>query len=91
MGRGKKKNVTNTEKLYIVLQPYIRKKEIRDVLQCSIKRAEAVFSDIILKMKQKNLRIIDYSVVPTKLFLEYCNLTLDDFYKRAELEKQIKE
>ena len=90
MGRGKKRVISNKEKLYIVLQPYLKKSEIRDILQCTIKRADIIFSDIMLKMKQNNVRIIDYSVISTKLFFEYCNLTLEDFFIRADLEKQLK-
>ena len=90
MGRGpKKKEITALEKLYIVMQPYIKKNEIRQVLNCTIKRATTIFDEIILNMKRKSYRIIDYQVIPTKLFLEYCGMTLDEFVERADIEKQI--
>ena len=90
MGRGpKKKELSSLEKLYIVMQPYIKKNEIREVLNCTIKRATVIFDEIILNMKRSGYRIIDYQFVPTKLFLEYCNMTLDEFVERADIEKQI--
>ena len=71
------------------MQPYIKKNEIREVLNCTIKRATVIFDEIILNMKRSGYRIIDYQFVPTKLFLEYCNMTLDEFVERADIEKQI--
>ena len=71
------------------MQPYIKKNEIRQVLNCTIKRATTIFDEIILNMKRKSYRIIDYQVIPTKLFLEYCGMTLDEFVERADIEKQI--
>ena len=38
-----KKELNSVEKLYILLQPYIRKREIKAVLQCSAKKAADVF------------------------------------------------
>lgn len=90
MGRGpKKKEISCVEKLYIVMQPYLKKSEIRDILNCTIKRSNAIFDEIILNMKRSGYRIIDYQLIPTKLFLEYCGMTLDEFVERADIEKQI--
>ena len=90
MGRGpKKKELTCIEKLYIIMQPYIKKTEIRSILNCTIKRSEFIFDEIILNMKRNGYRIIDYQLIPTKLFLEYCGMKLEDFVERADIEKQV--
>lgn len=41
-------------------------------------------------MKQKNYRILNYNFIPTKLFLAYCELTVEDFVRAATIEQQIK-
>lgn len=41
-------------------------------------------------MKQKNYRILNYNFIPTKLFLAYCELSIEDFVRAATIEKQIK-
>jgi hypothetical protein len=90
MGRGpKKQEVSCVEKLYIIMQPYLKKHEIRTILNCTIKRASAIFDEIILNMKRNGYRIIDYQLVPTKMFLEYCGMSLEEFVQRADIEKQI--
>lgn len=54
-----KKELNSVEKLYILLQPYIRKREIKAILQCSAKKAADIFDSVLLGMKQKNYRILD--------------------------------
>ena len=49
-----KKELNSVEKLYILLQPYIRKREIKAILQCSAKKAADIFDSVLLGMKQKN-------------------------------------
>lgn len=85
-----KKELSSLEKLYILLQPYIRKKEIKAVLQCTAKKAGDIFDSVLLIMKQKNYRILDYNVVPTKLFMAYCQIELEDFVRSADIEIQMK-
>ena len=40
-------------------------------------------------MKQKNYRILDYNVIPTKLFMAYCQIEIEDFIKSADIELQL--
>ena len=51
---AKNKELNSVEKLHILLQPYIRKREIKAVLQCSAKKAADIFDSVLLEMKQKN-------------------------------------
>ena len=84
-----KKELDGVEKLHLLLQPYIRKREIKAVLQCSAKKAADVFDSVLLWMKQKNYRILDYNVIPTKLFMTYCQIEIEDFIKSADIELQL--
>lgn len=84
-----KKELNSIEKLHILLRPYIRKREIKAILQCSAKKAADVFDSVLLGMKQKNYRILDYNVVPTKLFMAYCQIEMEDFIKSADIELQL--
>ena len=84
-----KKELDSVEKLHLLLQPYIRKREIKAVLQCSAKKAADVFDSVLLWMKQKNYRILDYNVIPTKLFMTYCQIEIEDFIKSADIELQL--
>ena len=84
-----KKELNSVEKLHILLQPYIRKKEIKAILQCSAKKAADIFDSVLLEMKQKNYRILDYNVIPTKLFMSYCQIAIEDFIKSADIELQL--
>lgn len=86
---AKKKELNSVEKLHILLQPYIRKREIKEVLQCSAKKAAGIFDSVLLEMKQKNYRILDYNVTPTKLFMKYCQIAIEDFMKSADIELQL--
>ena len=79
-------NLSNLEKLYILLQPYIKKKEIKSVLRCTAKKADEIFENILILMRQKNYRILDYNFIPTKLFVEYCQINIDDFVRNADIE-----
>ena len=82
-----KKKLTNLEKLNILLQPYIRKRDIANVLECTAVVANKIYDSILIAMRQKNYRILDYNCVPTKLFLEYCELSIEDFIKAATIEQ----
>ena len=84
-----KKELNSVEKLYILLQPYIRKREITAILQCSAKKAADIFDSVLLGMKQKNYRILDYTVIPTQLFMAYCQIEIEDFIKSADIELQL--
>lgn len=86
----KRKKMTNDEKVKILIQPFIRKKDIADVLQCTAKVSENIFDNILLLMKQKNYRILDYNHVPTKLFLAYCGLSLQDFIDAVSIEDRLR-
>lgn len=87
----KKKELSSEEKVQLLVQPFIKKKDIAAVLDCSVKNAEEIFDKILVLMKQKNYRILNYSFIPTKLFLAYCELTIEDFVRAATIEKQLKE
>ena len=39
--------------------------------------------------QQKNYRILDYNVIPTKLFMAYCQIEIEDFIKSADIELQL--
>ena len=86
----KKVALSNAEKVQLLVQPKIKKKDIAAVLECSVKNAEEIFDNILILMKQKNYRILNYNFIPTKLFLAYCELTVEDFVRAATIEQQIK-
>jgi hypothetical protein len=86
----KKVALSNAEKVQLLVQPFIKKKDIAAVLECSVKNAEEIFDNILILMKQKNYRILNYNFIPTKLFLAYCELTVEDFVRAATIEQQIK-
>lgn len=85
----KKRKLTSEEKVHVLIQPYIRKKDIADVLPCTATVADNIYNNILIGMRQKNYRILDYNHVPTKLFLSYCELSIDDFIKAATIEKNL--
>lgn len=84
-----KNKLSSLDKLYILLQPYIRKKEIKPILSCTAKKANDIFESVLLIMKQKNYRILDYNVIPTKLFMEYCQIDINDFVQSADIELKL--
>lgn len=86
----KKITLSNEKKVQLLVQPFIKKKDIAAVLECSVKNAEEIFDNILVLMKQKNYRILNYNFIPTKLFLAYCELTVEDFLRAATIEQQIK-
>lgn len=86
----KRSTLSNEEKVQLLVQPFIKKKDMAAVLECSVKNAEDIFDNILVLMKQKNYRILNYNFIPTKLFLAYCELTVEDFVRAATIEKQIK-
>ena len=86
----KKITLSNEKKVQLLVQPFIKKKDIAAVLECSVKNAEEIFDNILILMKQKNYRILNYNFIPTKLFLAYCELTVEDFLRAATIEQQIK-
>ena len=86
----KRSTLSNEEKVQLLVQPFIKKKDMAAVLECSVKNAEDIFDNILVLMKQKNYRILNYNFIPTKLFLAYCELTIEDFVRAATIEKQIK-
>lgn len=89
-GEMKKTTISNEEKVQMLVQPFIKKKDIAAVLECSVKNAGEIFDNILVLMKQKNYRILNYNFIPTKLFLAYCELSIEDFVRAATIEKQIK-
>lgn len=86
----KRITLSNEEKVQLLVQPFIKKKDMAAVLECSVKNAEDIFDNILVLMKQKNYRILNYNFIPTKLFLAYCELSIEDFVRAAAIEKQIK-
>lgn len=86
----KKITLSNEKKVQLLVQPFIKKKDIAAVLECSVKNTEEIFDNILVLMKQKNYRILNYNFIPTKLFLAYCELTVEDFLRAATIEQQIK-
>lgn len=86
----KKITLSNEKKVQLLVQPFIKKKDIAAVLECSVKNTEEIFDNILVLMKQKNYRILNYNFIPTKLFLAYCELTVEDFVRAATIEQQIK-
>ena len=83
------KELSSLEKLYILLQPYIRRREIKEVLQCTAKNDNQIFDSVQLLMKQKNYRILDYNRIPTKLFMAYCQIDIEDFVQSADIEMKM--
>ena len=86
----RRKKITNEEKVRILIQPFIRKNSISEVLECTAKTSENIYNNILIMMKQKNYRILDYNYIPTKLFLSYCELNLQDFIQAATIEQKLK-
>ena len=86
----KRSTLSNEEKVQLLIQPFIKKKDMAAVLECAVKNAEDIFDNILVLMKQKNYRILNYNFIPTKLFLAYCELSIEDFVRAVAIEKQIK-
>jgi len=85
----RRKKLTSNEKVKILIQPFISKKDIADILLCTAKISETIYNNILLLMKRNNYRILDYNHIPTKLFLTYCNLDIADFIEAASIETKI--
>ena len=46
----KKVALSNAEKVQLLVQPFIKKKDIAAVLECSVKNAEEIFDNILVLM-----------------------------------------
>lgn len=49
----------------------------------------ALVDTLNTEQQVKNYRILDYNVIPTKLFMAYCQIEIDDFIKSADIELQL--
>ena len=78
--------LNSIERLHLLLKPYIKKSEIKTFLECTENKAKELFDDILTAMRKSGYKIIDYKMIPTKLFMQYCNISLDEMIRNADLE-----
>lgn len=81
-----KQRISNIERLHILLSPYVRRRDVIKVLECTPYKATRLMQEMLFAMKKENLMIFDYARVPTTFFIKYCNIDLDEVVALADIE-----
>lgn len=77
------------EKVEILLKPYISKKEIQIILECTLNEAEEILLNIQKHLTKNDFLIMNLYKVPTNLFMDLCNISIDEYVEKAKIEKEI--
>lgn len=84
-----RKKFSYYEKAKILLKPYISRKDIQIVLDSTFNEADMLLNKALVFMKNKGYNIVSLYKIPTKLFLELSDLSIEEFIEKAELEKRL--
>ena len=84
-----RRNVTYKEKVKILLKPFMTRKDIQIVLDSTFNEASILLKKILTYMKNKDYNIISLYKIPTKLFMDLSDISINDFLAKAEIEKRL--
>lgn len=84
-----RKKISYKDKVKILLKPYISKKDIQMVLDCTYNEAEEIFLNVQKYLVKNEYLILNAYKIPSKLFLKLSNLTINEYIEKAKIEKEI--
>lgn len=84
-----RRKVDYKERAKILLKPYISRKDIQIILDSTFKEADILLKNTLVYMKNKGYNIISIYKVPTKLFMDLCGISINDFIEKANLEQRL--